>query len=330
MTFAQLIIALFAIAFSVTLLLPKLYLQKWWCRMWNYPRPALCFFAFVHGAVSLAAMGLPVTFLHGLVAIELALAVLALSDLLPFFPVWPKTIADAGDGDARDGAGAGEKLSVLLFNVHQLNDQYDDALAMLRASEADIIFLCETSQKWREKLAPLEVDYPHHYLLPSEQCNGLLFYSRLEILSVTEDYLSQDHIPSLFISLRTNAGKQICFNGLHPRPPRPEDATINLDLELQRSGERIAEQSCPVLAGGDLNEVSWSPAFKMFLRKARLFDPRIGRGFYHTFDARKWYVFWPIDHLLMSQHFRMETMQRLGACGSDHHAMKYDLRLITA
>ena len=48
------------------------------------------------------------------------------------------------------------------------------------------------------------------------------------------------------------------------------------------------------------------------------FDPRVGRGFYHTFHAGIPFLRFPLDHLFHSNHFRLVEFRRLGYFGSDH------------
>ncbi|WP_416223160.1 endonuclease/exonuclease/phosphatase family protein, partial [Tianweitania sp.] len=66
---------------------------------------------------------------------------------------------------------------------------------------------------------------------------------------------------------------------------------------------------------------------RRFRRISRLLDPRIGRRMVNSFDARYWFMRWPLDHLFHSAHFRLVDMQRLEAGGSDHFPVQFDLVL---
>ena len=63
----------------------------------------------------------------------------------------------------------------------------------------------------------------------------------------------------------------------------------------------------------------------MFQRVARLLDPRIGRGLINTFNARRRFSRWPLDHVFASEHFRLVRIEPLAPVGSDHHPLLVEL-----
>ena len=56
-------------------------------------------------------------------------------------------------------------------------------------------------------------------------------------------------------------------------------------------------------------------------------DPRVGRGFYPTFTADYPLLRWPLDHLFVSPHWEILTIDRLGNVGSDHFPIYFELCL---
>ena len=249
--------------------------------------------------------------------------ILCLSDILPFTMLGRKQVKSFNKNDPHIS------LNMLVGNVLMDNDNYRAMEDKVKIYNPDIVFLVETDSTWAEKLSSLETLYPFRYLLPLEDYNGMLFYSKFPILNVQERYLVQDHIPSLTIDLDVGAHDPVRFYGVHPRPPRPEDDTADLDKELMFIAHEAGHHLAPTLVTGDLNDVGWSSTTKKFLRVSGLGDPRRGRGLYNSYNAKNPLVRWPLDHLFQSQHFVLKKMQRLDASGSDHFPLLIELALLT-
>ncbi|MFD2432733.1 hypothetical protein ACFSO9_03760 [Mesonia maritima] len=49
-----------------------------------------------------------------------------------------------------------------------------------------------------------------------------------------------------------------------------------------------------------------------------MLDPRIGRGFFSTYNANNFLLRWPLDHMFSSEHFGLNEIERLKDIGSDH------------
>ena len=63
----------------------------------------------------------------------------------------------------------------------------------------------------------------------------------------------------------------------------------------------------------------------MAKRVGRLLDPRIGRGFYITWNATSPVLKWPLDQILPGQNFTLTALRVLPEFGSDHHPYLADL-----
>jgi len=299
---------------------PKFKTEIWWLRVWVYGRQQTC--------ILLAVIAGLFLFLYGVDSLPAALLMLAYAaafvtcavDLWPYMRGRPLEMPTALPG--AEGTG----LSVLLLNVLQENTNEEAVRARIREANADVVFLSETNARWRSALRRLETDYPYTSLLPKEKHNGLLVYSRLPIARVQERYFCQSHVPSLTIDIDAG-GREVRLYCIHPRPPRPRDATEHLDDELMIVADELRQQDRPALVMGDFNEVGWSWMVRQFKDHASLCDPKRGRGLYNSFGAGNPFLAWPLDHIFATDDFDIKQIRRLKACGSDHYPMLYRLLL---
>lgn len=288
--------------------------QTWWLRAWTYSRVQMAVINSILFTMCVFVLNLsssPNTALAVLLAISMLLCI---RDIIPFAPFSPKQSPSVQQGDTK------HSIAMVLGNVLMDNKSSEGLLSSIKEKDPDIVFLVETNEVWRKYLVELEDIYPHQHLLPLEDYNGMLFYSKFEILNVEERYLVQDHIPSLRIDLDVK-GSTVRFFGIHPRPPRPEDDTEDMDKELKIVAREVRDCNYPVIVSGDLNDVGWSSTTKQFLETSGLLDPRRGRGLYNTFHAQYPVVRWPLDHLFHSDHFGVVAIERLPKFGSDHFPM---------
>lgn len=309
-------IALYTLSFCgiVGALIPLFPEQTWWLRAWTYARIQMA-------VINSALLGLCLYVLDMTSALNIGLAILlavtilfCLRDVIPFSPLLPTQSPDVNKAETKTS------IAMVLGNVLMDNDNSQGLLTSIKEKDPDIVFMVETNDTWRKYLAELEDVYPHKHLLPLEDYNGMLFYSKFNILEVKERYLVQDHIPSLRVDLEIN-GNRVRFFGIHPRPPRPEDDTADMDKELDIVAREARDCEHPIIVSGDLNDVGWSTTTKDFLSTSGLLDPRRGRGLYNTFNAKNPIIRWPLDHLFHSEHFGVVEMERLPKFGSDHFPM---------
>jgi endonuclease/exonuclease/phosphatase (EEP) superfamily protein YafD len=133
-------------------------------------------------------------------------------------------------------------------------------------------------------------------------------------------YLVQHDIPSIHAGVRLRGGSAIELRCLHPRPPAPaeNDRSTERDAEVLIVGKELKRSGAPAIVVGDLNDVAWSRTNDLFQSISGLLDPRIGRGFFNTFNANWPVMRFPLDHAFSSRHFRLVEFKRLPHCGSDH------------
>lgn len=310
-------IALFALgaAMVVATALPLLRSDRWWVRVFDFPRIQITsLIVLTLAAYPFAAAG------YG-AADYLLLAALALCLAYQFYMMFPYTPFAREQVQQSAGARAGATFSLLFANVLMTNRNAARLKELIREADPDIILTVETDGWWEGQLREFERTHPHAVSQPQDNTYGMLLYSRLELIEPKVEFLVQRDIPSIHARVRLPGGQEVGLHCLHPRPPFPteDERATERDAELLIVGRSIKEEEdVPVVVLGDLNDVAWSRTNYLFQDISGLLDPRIGRGFYNTFHAKHPLVRFPLDHFFHSNHFRLVAFRRLPYFGSDH------------
>lgn len=242
--------------------------------------------------------------------------------ILPFTPFWKR--------QSKRFAGRPDDpsvVSILSCNVKMSNRDYASTLATARGCDPDIAIFMETDQAWCDALAPLKERLPAVVAVPLDNAYGMILFSRLPLTDIRSDCLVMEEVPSIAATVTLPDGQRLRFHAVHPEPPVPSTDSLGRDAELLTVARIVAQEPLPSIVSGDLNDVAWSHTTRLFQRVSRLLDPRVGRGFYNTFDARFPFLRWPLDHLFHDARFALVAMRRLAAGGSDHFPMYFRLAL---
>lgn len=289
----------------------------WFIRGWDFPRLQIV-------AIALASGGLYALFFAawtwydglflGSVAACIAWQAYKIGPYTPLVPVHVKRSPEPRPDDT---------LRLLSTNVQLENDQYERWRAVVEEADPDVLLALEVDARWLDEIRPLEPAFPYTVYQPQDNYYGMALLSRLELIDPEVRFLVQDDIPSIRATVALRSGRRICLYGVHPRPPEPvrnQDAAPR-DAELVLVGREIGERDDPTIVVGDFNDVGWSRTTELFTKVSRLLDPRVGRGFFNTFDANKPLFRFPLDHVFHSNHFKLVTLERLPHVGSDHFPM---------
>ena len=323
----------------------------WFVRGWDFPRVQIMVIAIVVTLVMLvyrAALsdGELVVFDRPMLAaigLAAAISVWHLYRIAPYTPLATVQSLATDDADIRtqssDGTDSPDKdefkrpsrsIRLVVSNVLMENDDRGKWLRVIGGADADVILALETDQTWIDDIAVLLETHPHHVIVPQDNYYGMALYSRLPLCQSQVRYLIESDIPSIDTMVQMRCGTLVRVIGVHPRPPEPirdTDSTAR-DAELILWGRELADESRPVVIGGDLNDVAWSRTTRLFLKLCGLCDPRRGRGFYSTFHAsHSWFRF-PLDHVFHSTHFHIRHLTRLPHVGSDHFPILIDLMCV--
>jgi endonuclease/exonuclease/phosphatase (EEP) superfamily protein YafD len=295
----------------------------WFVRGWDFPRVQIALLAGAAGVVYALCCAGGSALDWAFLAAVLGCVLWQFSRIFPYTPLAPRRVqrSRAGRADPK------RRLRLLISNVQMENTQHERLLALVREADPDILLAVETDERWVRALEPLAADYPHAIRQPQDNWFGLVLFSRLPLDDARVEFLVQDDIPSVRAVIELG-GERVVLRGLHPRPPEPvrdQDSTPR-DAELVLVGKAIGkEDGVPTVVAGDLNDVAWSATTQLFLRLSGLLDPRMGRGFYNTYNARNPLARWPLDHVFHSNHFRLVSLRRCGTIGSDHFPVLIEL-----
>ena len=301
-------------------LLPFIGTDEWYIRLWDFPRLQLMVALLVLLIAWLAIR--PRTRAYWGLALALAAAALWQSSFalayLPFGPRQVESVVDCPDGNS---------ISVLNINVFQDNRDFDRTLDLVRRTNADVVLFLETDEAWARALTPLLRQYRHVESVPISNTYGMILMSHWPMSSRVR-YRMQPDIPSIDASIIMPSGEQIDLYALHPEPPLPGDDSGERDAELVMAGRDVRNSGRAALVVGDLNDVAWSETSRLFRDVSGTADPRVGRGLYPTFNAKYPLFRWPLDHLFVTPHWRVQTLDRLAKVGSDHFPMLFRMCLV--
>lgn len=303
--------ALVALALCLILVsfLPLWWTDRWWVRLWDFPR--------LQVAALLLPVGTALAFVElgrwrwPLLGSVVAALVWQGSHFTAYFPPYPKQVESA------ENCPPGRQVSLLNANVLMSNQQYGRLQRLVQERQPDVLLLLEPGFEWDRAVEPLRASYPHQLSEVLPNTYGMILMSRLPMEGRIE-HLLQPGVPSAHVRLTLRSGAQVNLHALHPEPPYPGDDSGERDAELIAVGKSVRRDGRAAIIIGDLNDVAWSRTSRLFRRVAGMGDPRVGRGFYPTFNANYPLLRWPLDHLFVSPHFELMQIELLPDIGSDH------------
>lgn len=306
----RILIGLGGLAILVTVL-PLLPSNESLIRIWDFPR--------LQVAVLLVAVLAAVPLLFPLRDRRTMAFVVGLGAALGWqiHAIWPYTPLHKPEAKMLGDCEEDSRVSLLVANVLMENSEVAPLLALVDRVSPDLVLLVETNHWWDRQLEPLKQDYPQAIGQPLENSYGIHLFSRYDLVGPEVRFLVDDDIPSIKTGLNLPSGVHINLYAVHPKPPPLED-TERRDAELLLIGEEVRKESAPSIVAGDLNDVAWSQTNRLFQDVSGLLDPRIGRGFYATFNANWPLLKWPLDHVFFEESFSLLEIAVMENIGSDH------------
>lgn len=313
-----------AVLLAVATLLPLSYSRRWYIRALDFPRLQIFILA-LFWLIGWAAVDIRWDALTMISTFSVCAVLLyQLYWILPYTRLHNVEL-QACPVNQIDGLS---NISLLSSNVLTNNRNAQALLALVEQYQPDILITLESDHWWQEQLDTLN-NYPHRIACPLDNLYGMHIYSRLKLTDSSIDYLVEPDKPSVQMRVWLSEHEFVRLFATHPAPPAPQEnsESIERDVELLIIAKSAAQCTEPVIVVGDFNDVAWSATTRLFHEISSLKDPRVGRGFYNTFNARYWFFRWPLDHMFVSEHFRLIELHRLSDIGSDHYPLLAKLAL---
>ena len=299
-------------------LLPLLPVQHWFVRALEFPRQHLLF------------LNLIIIFSLLTIGIETAPEVILLLGLLlslfgDAYRIYPYTglseVESQHPSDHEIETKDYKEIKILAANIRAKNKDYEKFLRLVRNNDPDIVLVVEATKKWQLELSSLKEDFPYTIEQAQENTYGMLLFSKYPLENTSIERLVDEKVPSFFTDLILSNNHKLHLICLHPRPPRPKEASsVEKDGELMKVATYLENKEFKpyTIVLGDLNDVAWSHTTRLFLRKSKLLDPRVGRGLYNTFPAGMSWMGFPIDHIFHGESIAINSLKVLEDIGSDH------------
>lgn len=289
--------------------------DQWWMRIVDYLRVQTA-------AISLLLLLLTPLYLDWtkgwprFYILVLLLATLYQGYLLsPYLLPVSRTVPDREVNDPK------QTFTLLTSNVKMDNRQVQPFLDLVEQYDPEVVLVIEPDEQWTEDLALLRKRYAHWVEQPQDNFYGMNLYSHLPLLDPKVHYFETDAIPSIQTTLQLSSGDEVILYGTHPRPPLPGNSVAVADRELLTIAQRVQEATRPVVVMGDLNDVPWSYTMTKFRELSGLRDLRVGRGLFNTFDAQRFYINVPIDHIYIAPGLGLVYLEEPITYSSDHKAL---------
>lgn len=304
-------------ALAITAFLPLMKVSWWWVRIGDFPRVQLLFvyIAVIAGLIPIVRSNASIAWL----VVMLASCAVQIVWIYAYLPIARKEV------QAARSVTEESRIRLMSANVLQANQEYQSLLDLIAREKPDIVALCEVNQRWIDDLGQLKHDFPHYLVHPLENEYGIALYSRLPFLSSRVRFFVSPEIPSIEASVLLRSGLAVRLFAIHPNPPRVGEDTTKRDAEFVLVGREVHRCPGPAIVMGDLNDVGWSATTHLFQEVSGLLDPRKGRGFFATYNARSWVMRYPLDYLFHSADFRLGELRTLADIGSDHFPLLVEL-----
>jgi len=313
----------FGVIAVVMTLIPLIAADFWWIRIFDYLHIQLSLLTLTALAAYFIRFDIKRAEDYIFMGVLLACFIFQVVKIYTYFPHRNYEIGEVSEENFNN------KFSLYTANVLQKNENPNLVIADIKKQNPDVLLFTETNTRWKNDLTEIANAYPYKVEIPLDNTYGMLLYSRLELKNPQVRYLVDDSIPSVHSIIKLRSGKEVMFHGIHPTPPMPQHnpSSTDRDAEMMKIAFMTRDANIPVVVAGDFNDVAWSSTTSLFQNVGGLLNTRIGRGFYNTFDAGSSIMRWSLDHVFVTEEFRVSDFKLGSKIDSDHYPLYVELTL---
>ncbi len=315
---------LFGIVAILLTVAPFIAIDYWWISIFDYPHVQLTALTFVAFSIYFIKFNAKDFKDYIFSFLLISCFIFQLLKIYPYTPLAGYEVMDSSHTNSE------KSIKLFTVNVLQKNKEKKKLQSEIKKYDADLLLFTETNQRWKNDITSLiNSEYNYKVEIPLDNTYGMLLYSKFELIDSKIKFIVDDSIPSIHTLVKLPSGDTIQFYAIHPTPPMPQHnmRSTDRDAEMFKVAFKSMESKYPVIIAGDFNDVAWSESTSLFQNISGLLDVRKGRGFFNTYNANNFILRWPLDHIFVSEHFRIIGVERGGDIDSDHFPMYINLSL---
>lgn len=299
--------------FTLFSFVPFIKSPLWWIRVLDFPRLHVAVILSIILATYIGMFGINGTLEAGMLLLWFAAIATEVYFIFNFTPI-VKTEALRNEQTPPKNA-----FTLMIANVRMANKKHQKFKELVLKENPDMLIMNEPDESWHQSVQK-EFDevFPYSIKKPLDNTYGMLLWSKNKLHNSEIRYLVEDGIPSFATTVELTSGAKFCLFTVHPQPPRLMLNTETREAELLIVAKQAKKAPYPAVVAGDLNDVAWSKTTKLFKQISGLIDPRVGRGFFNTYNAHIPVFRYPLDHVFYDPAFRLINLRRLSKFGSDH------------
>lgn len=271
--------------------------------------------------VAVAMLGVPLALLLRRRAIAIAIVVLVAPHAVALTSFVPHGTAQAAASEPAT------PVRVTTINAFWANWDGAALVDYVEQTDPDILVVQEAGHRWQADLLRIGARFP--YAVPEDwrQTRDVIVFSRFPATESRQRFPDGRGFHYQTADLEI-AGRTVTLVGVHPPSPVGPavwDMRNRYFSEIARFANAAADR--PLIIAGDFNSTVWSPHFVDLIAASGLGNAADGRGWRPTWPTWLPAAGIQIDHILVSEDFTVQALDRGPDIGSDHFPLTADLAL---